>query len=131
MQSSVHESSPPRQAFAFQFAFALALGAVFTAISFLPAGTGSQHILHSSFSGHSLGFIVFTVFAPLGPLQLPPVFWYALYLVVALGHLLLLTLPAYFYFRRRRSWLIGVQLLAIAIHVAIAVFVVTPWWRHL
>ena len=130
MQSSVPESSP-RRAFALQSAFALALAAVFIAISFIPAGTGSQHILHSSFSGHFLGFIVFTVFAPLGPLQLPPAFWYALYLFVALGYLLLLTLPAYFYFRRRRSWLIGVQLFAIAMHAAIAVFVVTPWWRHL
>ena len=130
MQSSVSESSP-RRAFAFQFAFALALAAVFVAISFIPAGTGSQSILHGSFSGHFLGFIVFTVFAPLGPLQLPPAFWYALYLVVALGYLLLLTLPTYFYFRRPRSWLVGLQLFAIFIHAALAVFVVTPWWRHL
>jgi hypothetical protein len=129
MQSSIPDSSPGR-AFLLQFAFALALAAVFVAVSFIPAGSGSQSILHDSFGGHFLGFIVITVFAQLGPFQLPPAFWYALYLVVTLGYLLLLTLPAYFFFRRRRSWLIGVQLFAIAMHAAIAVFVVTPWWRH-
>ena len=130
MYSSVQELSPGR-AFAFQFAFALALAAVFVAIGFVPTGSGSQSILYGSFGGHGLGFIVFTVFAPLGPLQLPPAFWYALYLVVALSYLLLLTLPAYFFFRRRRSWLIGLQLFVIAMHAAFAVFIVTPWWRHL
>lgn len=129
MQPSVPESSP-RRAFALQSAFALALAVVFIAISFIPTGSGAQSILYGSFSGHFLGYIVITVFAPLGPLQLPPAFWYALYLCIMLGYLLLLTLPAYFYFRCRRSWLISLQLLAIAMHAAVAVFVVTPWWRH-
>jgi hypothetical protein len=130
VQLSLSEFSA-RRAFALQLAFAFALAAVFVAIGFIPTGSGSQCILYGSFGGHGLGFIVFTVFAPLEPLHIPPVFWYALVLIVALSYMLLLTLPAYFFFRRRRSWLIGVQFLAIAFHAAFAVFVVTPWWRHM
>jgi hypothetical protein len=129
MQSSLIASSPNR-AFLLQFAFAVALAAVFVSIGFIPAGSGSQSILYDSFSGHFLGYVIITVFARLGPLQLPPAFWYAFYLLFTLGYLLLLTLPTYFYFRCRRSWLISVQLFAIAVHAAIAVFIVTPWWRH-
>ena len=114
-----------------QCGFALLLAAVFVAIGFIPTGSGSQSILYGSFGGHGLAFVVFTVFAPLASLHFPPVFWYALYIIVALGYLLLLTLPAYFYFRRRQSWLIGLQVFTIATHAAFAVFVVAPWWRHM
>ena len=114
-----------------QFVFALVLAAVFIAIGFVPTDSGSQSILYGSFGGRGLAFIVFTVFAPLGPLHLPPAFWYALYVIVALGYLLLLTLPAYFFFRHRRSWLIALQFFAIAIHAVFAIFVVSSWWHHM
>jgi len=103
------------------------LAAAFIAIGLIHTESDSQFMLYHSFSSHGMVFILYTVFAPLGHLNLPTAFWKVLYYIVALGYMMLLTLPVYFYIRRRRSWLIGLQLVAILIHAVIAVFIITPW----
>jgi hypothetical protein len=49
-------------------------------------------------------------------------------ILIAALYCFLVTLPLYFYFRTRRRWLLVVQLFALALHSAFAVFVVAPFW---
>ena len=107
--------------------------AVSYAIGCIPIGSASQHIFIQSFGPLGPLFSLFAIgfLAPLASAPVPFLVSAVLMIIVALGYYMLLTLPSYFYFRCRRSSLIVLQLVVIAIHAALAVFVFYPQsWAH-
>jgi len=112
-----------------QFAFALVLAAAFFYIGYIPSAGGSQSDYFNSFGSLALFYMLVPPLELLGRFNPPIVLCYVLAVLIGLSYMLLLTLPAYFSFRRRKSWLISVQIVAIAIHALFGVYVVTPWWK--
>jgi hypothetical protein len=74
------------------------------------------------------GYLFAPLQAPLAAVALPEWVGYAMTGSVAALYALLVMLPLYFYFRTRRPWLLALQAIALASHVAFALLVVAPFW---
>jgi hypothetical protein len=59
---------------------------------------------------------------------LPDWFGYGAFILIAALYSLLIVLPIYFYFRTHRTWLLGIQTLALIGHAVFALRVVAQFW---
>lgn len=112
---------------------ALAFAGLMIVIGAIPHDGGGTAILYQSFGQLALFLILIFLFREggfLGLFPLPEWSWlaYGPVLIIAAVYCLAATLPLYFYFRTRRSVFLCVQLIALALHSAFAVFVVAPFW---
>ena len=92
---------------------------------------GGRAIRYQSFGIYSVALITIYLFDPGRPFSAIP--WpsslpYAPPVIVAVLYSLLVVLPIYFYFRKRRPWLLALQSVFLAGHGAFALYVVAPFW---
>ncbi len=112
-------------------AFIVAL--ILVGIGFIPSGDSSTQFILGSFGRLFILFVSRPLFHVLDPLLSHQPDWLtvALFIVVGVLYILILTLPFYFYFRTRRRFFLVFQALLFAVHCAVAWFVVAPYWIHL
>ena len=121
------------QAFAFYVGAALAFALCMFLISLIPGYEGGgRAIRYQSFGPLCVALIGLYLFDANGGLlrhvPLPEWSGYAVFVLIAALYSLLIVLPLYFYFRRRRAWLLGVQALALIAHAVFALRVVARFW---
>jgi hypothetical protein len=111
----------------------LAFAGLMLLIGAIPKGGGGTAIRYESFGTLAVVLVFSFLFREdrfPGIFPLPEGSWLAFgpLIVVATLYCFLVTLPLYFYFRTRRSWLLLAQVVTLAAHSAFAVFVVAPFW---
>ena len=112
---------------------ALAFALCMFLISLIPGYEGGgRAIRYQSFGPLCVALIGLYLFDSNGGLlrhfPLPESRGYSVFVLIAVLYSLLIVLPLYFYFRTRRSWLPGIQVLALVGHAAFALRVVARFW---
>ncbi len=133
-QSTDHGWFSRRSAFRLYVLSALVFAGVMALIGMIPVDSERTAIICRSFGSLAILQVtryIFNLYREIFP-HFPLAIWTGggLFCTVAVFYALIFTLPLYFFFRSRSHCLLAAEVLALAIHMFFACFIVAPFWFH-